>query len=81
MSVQKAQSEDVYIHAGTLDDGKDVVQMLKDPVTERYTGHALVRMQSIQQAEWVRSDLNEMIFTLGMGPRPLQASVAQPGRS
>ncbi|DBB15125.1 TPA: hypothetical protein ACH3X3_004134 [Trebouxia sp. C0006] len=59
--------------------GDLVVKMLKDPVTQRYTGHALVKMQSHKQAEWVVSDLNEMIFTVGMGPRPLQASVAQSG--
>jgi len=57
-----------------------VVKMLKDPVTQRYTGHALVKMQSHKQAKWVVSDLNEMIFTVGMGPRPLQASVAQSGQ-
>ncbi len=54
--------------------------MLKDPVTQCYTGHALVKMQSHKQAEYVVSDLNEMIFTVSMGPRPLQASVAQAGQ-
>ncbi|DBA76057.1 TPA: hypothetical protein ACH3X1_009804 [Trebouxia sp. C0004] len=38
-----------------------------------------MKMQSHKQAEWVASDLNEMIFTVSMGPRPLQASVAQAG--
>lgn len=59
--------------------GDLVVQMLKNPVTQCYTGHAVVKMQSHKQAEWVASDLNEMIFTVSMGPRPLQASVAQAG--
>jgi len=57
-----------------------VVKMLKDPVTQCYTGHALVKMQSHKQAEHVVSDLNEMIFTVSMGPRPLQASVTQAGQ-
>ena len=57
-----------------------MVQMLKNPVTQCYTGHAVVKMQSHKQAEWVASDLNEMIFTVSMGPRPLQASVAQAGQ-
>jgi len=60
--------------------GDLVVKMLKNPVTQCYTGHALVKMQSHKQAEWVVSDLNEMIFTVSMGPRPLQASVAQAGQ-
>lgn len=57
-----------------------MVKMLKDPVTQCYNGHALVKMQSHKQAEWVVTDLNEMIFTVSMGPRPLQASVAQAGQ-
>ncbi len=60
--------------------GDLVVKMLKSPVTQCYTGHALVKMQSHKQAEWVVSDVNEMIFTVSMGPRPLQASVAQAGQ-
>ena len=54
--------------------------MLKDPITKEYTGQALVQMRSAEHAGWVNDDLNHMIFSMGYGPRPLEASVARPGK-
>ena len=53
--------------------------MLKDPVTKKYSGHALVDMMSPEQAQWVMSDLNDMMFAMSVGPHPVQASVARQG--
>ena len=63
-----------------MDVDKGAIQLLKDPVTQRHTGQALVTMKSAAQACWVKDDLNDMIFSLGFGPRPLEASVAKPGK-
>lgn len=41
---------------GMHDRGKAAVDLLTDPVTGDFTGHALVQMQSIAQAVWVMSD-------------------------
>ena len=53
--------------------------MIIDPVTRTFNGHALVSMKSPHQATWVMKDLNEMLFVVSTGPRPLQASVAMAG--
>ena len=64
----------------TVDVDKAAIQLLKDPVTQLYTGQALVTMKSAAQACWVKDDLNDMIFCLGYGPRPLEAAVAKSGK-
>lgn len=64
----------------TMEVPKEAIQMLRDPVTGHYNGQALVQMQSAEQACWVKNDLNDMIFSMGYGPRPLEASVAKSGK-
>lgn len=58
---------------------RSAIQLMRDPVTKMYNGQALVQMESAQQAGWVKDDLNDMVFSMGYGPRPLEASVAQAG--
>ncbi len=70
----------IDIHLITVDmstGGQQVVKMVKDPVTQDFTGHATIKMRSADQANWVMSDLND--FVVNMGPRPLHASVAISG--
>ena len=55
------------------------MQLLLDPVTKLFNGHAVIKMKSAQQASWGMEDLNQMLFAVNAGPRPLQASVAMAG--
>ena len=61
--------------------GERPVKMMIDPVTQTFDGHAVVNMVSASQATWVMKDLNDMLFVVNAGPRPLQASVAMAGRT
>ena len=68
-------------HADIADpSGEGFVRLIIDPVSEAYVGHAVVKMHSSDQAEWVMKDLNEMLFVVSTGPRPLQASLAITGQ-
>lgn len=55
------------------------VKMVTDPVTRVFNGHAVVNMKSSDQATWVMKDLNDMLFVVSTGPRPIQASMAMAG--
>lgn len=59
--------------------GESAIHLIIDPVTKAFNGHAVVEMKSADQAHWVMSDLNDMLFAVSTGPRPLQASVAIAG--
>ena len=56
-----------------------VVKLITDPVTRTFNGHAVVNMKSADQATWVVKDLNDMLFVVSTGPRPIQASMAMAG--
>lgn len=60
--------------------GQCPIKMIIDPVTQTFNGHAIVNMVSADQATWVMKDLNDMLFVVNTGPRPLQASVAMAGK-
>lgn len=60
--------------------GDDLVHLIKDPVSQTFNGHVVVKMKSSAQASWVMKDLNDMLFFVSTGPRPLQASLALAGK-
>lgn len=73
--------DDNHWHADMSDTSDEcAVKMISDPVTRMCNGHATVKMISAHQATWVMKDLNDMLFVVSTGPRPLQASVAMAGK-
>ena len=67
-------------HADTSNTSSEcAVEMIIDPVTRTFNGHAIVNMKSADQATWVMKDLNDMLFVVSSGPRPIQASTAMAG--
>ena len=61
--------------------GDGIVHLIKDAVSQTFNGHVVVKMKSSDQASWVMKDLNDMLFVVSTGPRPLQASLAIAGKS
>ena len=67
-------------HADTSGTSSEcAVKLIIDPVTRTFNGHAVVNMKSADQATWVMKDLNDMLFVVSTGPRPIQASMAMAG--
>ena len=67
-------------HADTSGTSSEcAVKLIIDPVTRTLNGHAVVNMKSADQATWVMKDLNDMLFVVSTGPRPIQASMAMAG--
>ena len=59
--------------------GTPIARLLKDPATKLPTGHALVSLSNPKHAQYLETDMGEMVFMYGGAPRPLQAKVAIPG--
>ena len=58
---------------------QDCVNILYDPATTKATGKAIIRMRSVRQAQLVASEIKELVFMVGKGPCPIEASVVRPG--
>ncbi len=54
-------------------------RLLKDPASKRPMGHALVSLSNPRHAQYLETDISDMVFMYGGAPRPLQARVAIPG--
>ena len=56
-------------------------RLFKDPATKMPNGHALVSLSNPRHAQYLETDMNDMVFMYAGAPRPLQARVAIPGES
>ncbi|GAB4814811.1 hypothetical protein N2152v2_001857 [Parachlorella kessleri] len=55
------------------------VELLRDPVTGRLSGQAVVWLDSVERAAKVEENLRDMVFLFSGTPRPLAARMAVPG--
>lgn len=55
------------------------VDVVRDPVSKKHSGHVVVWMESVERAKAVAANLQDMVFLLGGTPRCVEAELARAG--